>query len=252
MVHHNELVAFLDDLLGFEANLDYPGAWNGLQVEGPHEIRRVAVAVDASERIIGRGAASDIDFLIVHHGLFWDPDRRLTGHRFRKVDLLLQSKMGVYASHLPLDRHPEVGNSALLLRGLGAEPEAPFGEGKGASVGWTAPVDLTHAELIARLESHLPGAPIRPFWFGDPRITRVAVVTGSGADFMPEAAEKGIGTLITGEAAHQHFAMAQELHMNLILAGHYATETGGVRAVGQKLKETFGLPVTFLDDPSPF
>lgn len=252
MTPHSDLVSLLDDLLGREAHLDYPGAWNGLQVEGPAEVRKVAVAVDASETIIRQAAETGVDFLFVHHGLFWDAERRITGHRYRKLERLIRSEIGLYASHLPLDRHPEVGNSILLLRGLGLDPAAPFGDWKGSAVGWRAPAQVAREELCARIRAHLPDAPIRPLWFGEDFLEHIAVVTGSAADFMAEAAASGIGTLVTGEASHQHFAMAQELGINLVLAGHYATETGGVRAVGDLISSTFGLPVAFLDDPSPF
>jgi dinuclear metal center YbgI/SA1388 family protein len=252
MIPHSDLVALLDALLGHESHLDYAGAWNGLQVQGPSEIKKVAVAVDASGAIIRRAAEMGADFLLVHHGLFWDAERRITGHRYHKLERLIRSDIGLYASHLPLDRHPEVGNSVLLLRGLGLEPAAPFGDWNGNPVGWSAPAEITRKEMCARIRAHLPGAPLRPLWFGEEFLRHVAVVTGSAADFMNEAAAAGIGTLVTGEASHQHFAMAQELGMNLVLAGHYATETAGVRAVGDIIASTFGLPVTFLDDPSPF
>jgi len=252
MIPRSELVAFLDHLLGQDAHLDYPGAWNGLQVQGPAEVRTMAVAVDASANVIERAGVLGADFLLVHHGLFWDPERRLTGHRFQKLERLIRSEIGLYASHLPLDRHPDVGNSALLIRGLGLEPDAPFGDWKGNAVGWKASAQLSRDALSARLRAHLPEAPVRTLWFGEERVQQIGVVTGAGADFMAEAAASGVGTLITGEASHQHFAMAHELSMNLVLAGHYATETGGVRAVGDLITASFGIPVTFIDDPSPF
>jgi dinuclear metal center YbgI/SA1388 family protein len=241
--------AFLDDLLGADAELDYPGALNGIQVEGPPVVRKVGVAVDASEAVIEQAVAEGVDLLLVHHGLFWDPERRVTGRRFRKLSALLRGDIAVYASHLPLDAHPEVGNSALLLRALGLEPGAEFGSWKGLSVGWQASCDLSRGDLEQRLAEAV-GGPAQLLAGGPERVRELAVVTGAGASFLGEAAERGIDTLVTGEAPHHAYQDAHELGINVLLAGHYLTETWGVRAVGARLEEKFGLPWVFLDDPS--
>jgi dinuclear metal center YbgI/SA1388 family protein len=241
--------SYLDGLLGADAEADYGGAWNGLQVEGPASVGRIAVAVDASERVISRAVDLGADLLIVHHGLFWDPERRITGRRFRKLDALLSARVALYASHLPLDRHPEVGNAACLLAALGLEPDAPFGEWKGLPVGWAARSGLSRERLGDILPEAISG-PVRVIPGGPERSERLAVVTGAGADFLREAATTGIDTLVTGEAPHHAVADAMELGVNLILAGHYQTETFGVRAVAERLEERFGLPWTFLDEPS--
>jgi dinuclear metal center YbgI/SA1388 family protein len=247
-----EITAFLDHHLSPGAELDYAGAWNGLQVEGPGPVSRVAVAVDCSEAVIGLATEQRAQLLIVHHGLFWDPDRRITGATCRKLSKLLRSGVAVYASHLPLDRHAEFGNSASLLRHLGLTPASPFGLWKGAHVGWSAHTNLTVEDLLDRLKDALPAAPLRTLLYGPSTLGQIACVTGSAADLMSTAAAQGIHTLLTGEASHQHYHQARELGMNLILAGHYATETFGVRAIGTALEKEFGIPSIFIDDPSPF
>jgi dinuclear metal center YbgI/SA1388 family protein len=252
MPNLRDLAAFLDGHLAADADLDYPGAWNGLQVEGPGPVSRIAVAVDCSEAVIDLATQQRAQLLVVHHGLFWDPDRRITGPTYRKLSKLLASGLAIYASHLPLDRHAEFGNSAGLLRHLGLVPAAPFGLWKGAPVGWSAQTNLSIDDLLLRLKKTLPDAPLRSLQFGPSTLGKIACVTGSGADLMSDAAAQGIHTLITGEASHQHYNQARELGMNLILAGHYATETFGVRAIGTEIERVFGIPYVFIDDPSPF
>jgi dinuclear metal center YbgI/SA1388 family protein len=249
MTESSFVFAFLERLLGEGAELDFDGAWNGVQVECAGPIRRVGAAVDASESVIRRAIDEGVNLLLVHHGLFWDSERRVTGRRHRKLRALLAADVAVYASHLPLDRHPVVGNSACLLRRLDLEPRAPFGEWKGIQVGWEAEAGTELEALRGAVEAVVEG-PVRAIAGAGPRAERVAVVTGAGAGFLVEAAEAGVDTLITGEAPHHAYAEAHELGVNLVLAGHYATETFGVREVAGRLEEAFGLPWVFLDDPS--
>ncbi|CAN5763152.1 Nif3-like dinuclear metal center hexameric protein [soil metagenome] len=249
MIESKFVFGFLDRILGEGAEVDYPGAENGLQVEGPGEVRKLGVAVDASESVIQMAAAESVDLLLVHHGLFWDPERKVTGRRFRKLATLLREGIAVYSSHLPLDAHPEVGNSALLLRAVGLEPAAPFGHWKGRTVGWEASCDLPRAELRERLSSTVQGH-VQLLDGGPETVRSLAVVTGAGASFLSEAADRGVDTLVTGEAPHHARQDARELGVNVMLAGHYLTETWGIRAVAALLEKEFGLPWIFLDDPS--
>jgi dinuclear metal center YbgI/SA1388 family protein len=249
MIESEFVFTFLDGLLGEDSEADYPGAVNGLQVQGPTVVRRVGAAVDASETVINRAIEASVDVLLVHHGLFWDPERRITGRRFRKVAALLEGDMALYSSHLPLDAHPEVGNSAVLMRALGLEPRAGFGHWKGRTLGWQAPCDLPRSALADRVGA-VVGGPVRVLEGGSDTVRTVAVITGAGAAFLSEAADSGVDALITGEAPHHAYHDARELGVNLILAGHYRTETWGVRAVAARLEAEFGLPWVFLDDPS--
>lgn len=249
MIEAEFVLGFLDELLGTSADVDYPGALNGLQVEGPAQVARVAVAVDASEEVIRGAAAAEAQLLLVHHGLFWDPERRVTGRRFRKLQALLAGGIGLYSSHLPLDRHPDVGNAALFLRRLGLDPARPFGIWKDLPVGWAADVEISLDALAARTTEIVQGG-VRVIRGGPRSLSRVAVVTGAGASFLEEAAREGVDALITGEAPHNAYQDARELGVNLVLAGHYRTETLGVKAVAERLEQEFGLPWVFLDDPS--
>lgn len=249
MTEAKVVFGFLDALLGASADADYPGALNGLQVEGPSRVSRVAVAVDASEEVIHGAVAEGAQLLLVHHGLFWDPERRVTGRRFRKLQALLRGGTALYSSHLPLDRHPDVGNGALLLRSLGLEPTHPFGFWKDLPAGWAADTTLALNTLVDRVALALHDE-VQVIRGGPATVARVAVVTGAGASFLEEAAREGIDTLITGEAPHHAFHDATELGVNLVLAGHYRTETLGVKAVAERLEEQFGLSWVFLDHPS--
>jgi dinuclear metal center YbgI/SA1388 family protein len=243
------VISALDSLLGEGAEVDYDGAWNGLQVEASRPIRHLAVAVDASDRVIRAAVEIEADLLLVHHGLFWDSNRRITGRRFRKIRSLLEGGMGLYASHLPLDRHPELGNSVGVIRLLGGEPSEPFGVWRGLPTGWV--FETQHApEALQNLMERAFGEPVRLIRGGTGGSRRVAVVTGAGASFLEAAREAGVDTLITGEAPHHAVEDARELGVHLILAGHYRTETFGVQAVASRLAAEHGVQWTFLDYPS--
>ncbi|TVP58194.1 MAG: Nif3-like dinuclear metal center hexameric protein [Gemmatimonadales bacterium] len=240
---------FLDEYLGHDGFPDYSGAENGLQVEGAGRVTRIGAAVDASERVLGRAAAEGVDLLLVHHGLFWDPRRPLTGRRYRKAQILIESGMAVYSSHLPLDAHPEVGNCAVLMRALGWGATERFGEWKGVEIGWRTSTAEPRDRLAERL-GEVVGGPVQILDGGPDRVEKVGLVTGGGGSFIAQAAEAGLDTLITGEGAHHTYVDAMELGVNVLYAGHYATETWGVRALAEVLSERFGLPWHFLDDPS--
>lgn len=244
------IVAYLNALLDPEGLPDYPNALNGLQVEGSLRVTLVGAAVDASEVVIGRAVENGVDLLLVHHGLFWDGLRPLTGRYFRRVAALVRGGVALYSSHLPLDAHPELGNSILLSRRLGLEDPVPFGRARGIHTGWLGSVpEEGRRSFQARVASAVDG-PARLIAGGPEIIRRVAVVTGGAGSLVEEAAASGADTLVTGEGAHQTYGAAMELGVNLLYAGHYATETFGVQAVAARLQEEFGVPWVFLDDPS--
>jgi len=264
-----EIVSFLDEHLCVQGFPDYPGALNGLQVEGPGPVSRVAVAVDASAEVIEKAVAGRADLLVVHHGVFWDGLQPLVGPFFRKVRALIRGGTALYSAHLPLDGHPVVGNAALLAQVLGLEGVTPFGEYKGASVGCQGRLaEGSSAAALAKRLEQVVGGPVRilPGNPGAPGgavgidgtdrsrqarlIFSAAVVTGGGASMLREAAEAGLDALITGEAQHHHAIAAAEHGITVFLAGHYATETQGVRAVGSLLEETFGVASRFIDAPT--
>lgn len=244
-----ELVEYLDRYLRTVEIPDAAGALNGLQVENSGRLTRILGAVDACQAAIDAAVARDAGLLLVHHGLFWSGPTALTGRAGRRIRALIQHDVAVYAAHIPLDCHPEVGNNAVLARELGLESLAPFGRYHGIEIGWMGQVDLSLADLARVLEERVGAAP-RIISQGPARPQRVAVVTGAGSDFLPEAHERGVDTFITGEVPHHTYFDAEELGINLILAGHYATETVGVEALGEHLRDRFGLEFEFFDHPT--
>lgn len=245
----DELRAYLDNYLRVAEIPDWGGALNGLQVDSPRDVRFVAYAVDAAQATIDAAVASRADLLVVHHGLFWDGNVPLTGRRYRRVKAALDADLAIYSAHLPLDVHPEVGNNAVLARELGIEPTGSFGEYKGMPVGVWGEVELTRDELHQRAQRVL-GVPVKLVPGGPERIRRAGVITGGGADEIAAARVAGLDAFLTGEARHHNFFDAEEGGINLLLGGHYATETWGVRALARHLQERFGLQWTFIDHPS--
>ena len=244
-----EVVGFLDGYLGVEGFPDYPNALNGLQAEGPERVERFAVAVDASEAVIA-AACGWADLLIVHHGLFWDGLQPLTGAYFRRVRLLVESRTALYAAHLPLDGHPESGNAAVLARALGIASPEPFGEYKGTHVGWSGAIAAAPLADLAATLSALTGDSVRTLPGGPETVTRAGIVTGAGASMLREAADAGLDVLITGEASHHHAIEAAETGVSVLLAGHYATEVWGVKAVRDLLEDRFVIAGRFVDSPT--
>ena len=244
-----DLAAYLDDYLRVRQVPDWKNALNGLQVDGKRVLRRIGVAVDASEETIRGAIAEECDLLLVHHGLFWGGNRAVTGTRYRRLELLFGSGMAVYAAHLPLDVHPEVGNNAVLARRLGLEPEGAFGRFEGVEIGVVATCDLDRGELGTRLEGALAG-PVRLIAGGPERVRRVGIVTGSGGSMIADAIGAGLDALVTGEGSHHTYVDAMEEGLNLYYGGHYATETWGVRALGEHIAERFGLEWRFIDAPT--
>jgi dinuclear metal center YbgI/SA1388 family protein len=246
----DELVTYLDDTLRVAEIED--SSQNGLQVEGPEEIAKVAFAVDACVEVFEQAVAAGVQLLIVHHGLFWDKPLRLVGPHFERVKTLIGGGCGLYAVHLPLDVHPEMGNNAELARLLGITDTHPFGKYRGMEIGVAGVLDppLEIPLLIGRLVEALGVPPIRVLAHGPAQANRVGCVSGFGADMAGQAQEAGLDTYITGETSHSFFHQAAELGLNLLFAGHYATETLGVKALARHLAETFGLETIFLDIPT--
>ncbi len=230
---------------------DHPSAHNGLQVQGPAEVERIAVAVDASEAVIRQAVEVGADLLIVHHGLFWDGGTRVTGPRFRKLRSLIQGSTGLFGCHLPLDAHVEVGNCAVLCRELGWKPSGRFGGYLGREIGWWCEIDAARDALVEHVGG-VVGGPVRLIPGGPEHVFRIGVVTGAAADMIPEAATLGLDALLTGEGPHHTFNEAMEFGVNALYAGHYATETWGVKALGAHIAERLGIPWDFIDAPTGF
>lgn len=240
----SDVVAHLNALLRVGEVKDYPNAVNGLQVESSGRVTRVAVAVDASESVLKQAVAVGADLLIVHHGLFWSGLAPVTGPAYRKLHLAMNNDLAIYSVHLPLDVHPRLGNNVLLARALGLRKTAGFLDiGVQATGNWALEV------LIEKLERAV-SAPVHFAPGGPERVRRLGIITGGAGGEIARAAAAGVDTFVTGEGAHWTFPMAEELGVNLIYAGHYATETFGVKALGGELLRKFGLPWEFLDHPT--
>ena len=247
----DEVVRFLDGHLRLEGAPDYANALNGLQVEGPETVARVAVAVDASEAVIAEAGAW-ADLLIVHHGLFWGGLRPLTGPFYRRTKGLIESRTALYAVHLPLDGHAEVGNAVILAGKCGVRALEPFGDYRGRPKGWMGDVPAIPLRDLRESLAEVLGGPVRVVPGGPERVTRVGVVTGGGASALWDAQAAGLHVLITGEAGHHDFINAREAGVSLLLGGHYATEVWGVRAVAGVLEDRFGVRSRFVDSPTGF
>lgn len=245
----HDLTRYLDEYLQVAAVPDYSTALNGLQVENSGRVTRVAVAVDAVQATVEGAIHAGADLLLVHHGLFWDGNQPVTGRRYRRLSTLLTADVAVYAAHLPLDVHPEVGNNAVLARELGIEVQGRFGEYKGHPLGVWGTLDLRREALCARLDEIL-GVRVKLIPGGPERVKKVGVITGGAGGETAAARAAGLDAFITGEGAHHNFFDAEEGGLNLFLGGHYATETWGVRALARHLEERFDLPWTFIDHPT--
>ena len=251
----HQIARELDSLLHTQGFPDYTQALNGVQVENHADIIKVAAAVDLRERTIESAAEQGANLLLVHHGLFWGGLQPLRGPHFRRIHALLTSGIALYSSHLPLDAHPEIGNNVLLARELGLTPRAGFARYETIDIGVRGESDIATADLIAAadLVARRWGGAVRSSPSVPNRITkRWAICTGGGAsaDTLREAVENGIDTLIVGEGPHWTAVDADELGIVIIYAGHYATETFGVRALADHVARTFDLPAVFIDVPT--
>jgi len=243
------LVSYLDRYLRISEVADAPNALNGLQVANGGTVNRAAVAVDLCDATVQMAAQQGADLLLVHHGLFWRGLEPLTGRAYRRVAGLIRHNIALYSAHLPLDVHPEVGNNAVLAQQLGIAPRGEFGEEYGMRIGVWGELDVPRAGLAQRLAEAVGGR-TRLMAFGPERVRRVGIVTGAAGSMIGQAAALGLDTYITGEGAHHTFFDAEELGLNVFYAGHYATETFGVKALAERLRTEFDLPWTFLDHPT--
>ena len=245
----DEVVRYCDRALRTGEFKDYDGACNGLQVENDGRVSSIAAAVDGSLATVKMAVTAGADLLIVHHGLFWGPSHPWTGRRRQLLRLLLDRNVAVYSSHLPLDAHPRLGNNALLCAALGLKNATPFFAFQDQSIGLKAKANVRRAELVKRLEKATGVKPtVLP---GGPATSRVVgVVTGGAGGEVAQAAREGVDTFITGEGPHWTYALAEDLGINVLYGGHYATETFGVQALAAAVSKRFNLPWRFLDHPT--
>jgi dinuclear metal center YbgI/SA1388 family protein len=255
MAKLSELVRYTDELLETESTPDYAVALNGLQIENSGDINGIAAAVDFSTRAIHGAIADGANLLIVHHGMFWGGFEQIKGAFYQRLQLLMTNDIAVYSSHLPLDRHPTLGNNVLLAKELGLVPTGAFARYNGIFIGVSGECDIETAALAdrARIFAREYDTQVRVSLSSAGRRTRRwAMCTGAGAsaDTLKEAGQAGFDTLIVGEGPHWTAIQAEESELTIIYAGHYATETFGVRALAKHLGDKYGVPSTFVSAPT--
>jgi len=243
------IVPYLDTLLDHARIGDYPGAHNGLQIENSGAVRRFCAAVDACEATLTQAAAVPGTLLLVHHGLLWGGAQPFTGAVRRKLQAAFAGDLAVYSSHLPLDAHPKYGNNALLAKALGLRQAKPAFPAKGQTIGLAGELSITRDALLKKLAA-LTGSRVHVAPGGPERVRKVAICSGGAGTQVDYVASLGCDTFITGEGPQHTYTLAEELGVNLIYAGHYATETFGVRALAEHLGKKFRRPWEFLDHPT--
>ena len=247
----DELIAFLDDLLEAPGWDDYGP--NGLQVPGSETVELVATGVSANRELFERAVEGGSQLVLCHHGLFWDGQTRAIGAALKaRLEILFDANLSLAAYHLPLDAHPEVGNNALIANALGLERTEPFGSHRGRAIGVIGrtrePIPL--ASLVERCAAAFGREPL-VFAAGPETVKSVGIVSGGGASSLADAARQGLCAFVTGEPAEPSMADAREAGVNFIAGGHYATETFGVRRLGDLLEQRFGVVHRFIDVPNP-
>lgn len=255
MAQLRELVDYLDTELRTTEIPDYDAALNGLQLANSGTVRRVAAAVDFSAETVTGALAEKASLLIVHHGMFWRGSERLVGRSYERLRSAIAGDLAVYSSHIPLDMHAELGNNVLLAQELELDVDGTFGHYRDVEIGVTGPGNVATTSLIDRLRdfsAQYDTVVVHSRFPADHLTRRWAIVTGAGASMasLAEARERGIDTLIVGEGPHHTAVEALERGPVVIYAGHYATETLGVRALAARVGQRFDVPWGFVNVPT--
>jgi dinuclear metal center YbgI/SA1388 family protein len=255
MAELSAIVRYLDAELRTSEVPDYDAALNGLQLGNSGPVSRVAAAVDFSADTVAGAIRERANLLLVHHGMFWRGPHALIGRAYERLRSAIVGDLAVYASHIPLDLHPELGNNVLLAKELRLESDGTFGRYRGVEIGVTGSSNLPTTELLERVRAYSTQysttAVSTPVPEGH-RTRRWAIITGAGAsaDTLSEARQRGVDTFIVGEGAHHTAVEAIEYGMVVAYAGHYATETLGVRALAARLQERFDVSSVFVNVPT--
>ncbi len=255
MAERDQILGFCDELLASSEFDDYGP--NGLQVPGAPEVRKVVTGVSAHLELIERSIDAGAELLIAHHGLFWEfHPRALSEQMAARLRAALAANLSVAGYHLPLDAHSEVGNNALLCAGLGLEPASGpagrFGSARGHRIGviGVAPEPLPVADLVRRIVTLLGREPLL-LGAGPARVERIGLLSGAGASLLHDAIALGLDAVISGEPAEHVTADAREGSIHYFAAGHHATETLGIRRLGELVADRFGIEHEFIDIPNP-
>lgn len=248
----DSVAQFLDKLLKISEVPDYPGALNGLQLEnGGGEVKRIIAAVDACLPVVRQAVDRGGDLLLVHHGMFWQGAQRIEGSVYEKIRTAIDAGLAIYSSHIPLDVHAEFGNNAELGRALDLGEGGSFFPWKGIELGRCfEPAEKLDRERLREKVSQAVGGPAHLCAGGPQMASRIGIITGGAGSEIYAVAEQGIDTFITGEGPHWSYTSAEELGVNVIYAGHYATETFGVKALAAHLAERLGAEWDFVDHPT--
>lgn len=251
MSNLRDITLFLDTYL--ESSSIKDDSWNGLQVEAKKEVNKILFAVDAGMMTFERAAEEGADMVVVHHGLFWrSSNPSICGWNKKRVDFLVKNGISLYASHLPLDRHRVVGNNAQLIKLLGFNIESDFGYYGGQYISFTGRSDeyKTIYDIEEILEREI-GADCKLLPFGKEEISTIAVCSGGGASFplFMESVSLGVDVYLTGDSTEM-YQLAKDIGMNVIFAGHHATEIVGVKALAELIHEKFGVKSVFVDIPT--
>jgi dinuclear metal center YbgI/SA1388 family protein len=249
MASLSEIVSYADRFLRIRDVGDWDNALNGIQIENSGRVTRIGAAVDVSTRVLTEAAKQGVDLLIVHHGLFWPGLQAIRGALRRQLRIAFENDLALYSAHLPLDIHPRVGNNAQLAAALGLKSTQPFLEEKGQPAGLKIRAGVLRSELVRKLQKALNG-PVKIFGSGPKRTCVIGIVTGAAGSEIYRVADEGIDTFITGEAPHWAAVAAEDVGVNLLLGGHYATEVFGVKALAAHLSKRFGVPWEFIDCPT--
>lgn len=255
MTPTQEIVAYLDEILETATTPDYSNAVNGLQLANSGTVTKVAACVDFSTRSVTGAIEANADLLLVHHGMFWQGIRPITGASYERIRLLIDNDVAVYSSHLPLDKHREFGNNALLAERLGLDPTADFAHYKTIAIGVSGVADVDTADIVERARrfaKEQDGEVVTTEFPSERKTHHWAICTGSGAsaETLQEASDLGVDTLIVGEGPHWTAVEARELGIVIIYAGHYATETLGVSALARHLGDRFKVEWTTIHAPT--
>jgi dinuclear metal center YbgI/SA1388 family protein len=250
VLQRDAIVSFLDKTLRTSEISDR--SVNGLQVEGVPEITKIGLAVDASLETYKLARQEGCQMVIAHHGIIWEGIKSITGPTYKQIEFLIKNGINLYASHLPLDLHPTLGNNALIAKDLGLKNLQPFGiykNGMHLSVEGELPKAATLKSMSELIKNNF-GGPVATLPFGPQKIKSVAIISGGGSFALAEAIQKKIDLFVTGESSHENHHAALEGGINVIYAGHYHTEKPGVQAVGKVLEKKFGVETVFLDLPT--
>ncbi|HTB64153.1 MAG TPA: Nif3-like dinuclear metal center hexameric protein [Opitutales bacterium] len=246
----DQVVAFCDRRVRVRDIADFPGALNGLQAANSGRVSKIGASVDAGLGSFALAAAVGVDFLIVHHGMFWDGAQPITGSNHARLKVLLEADCAVYSAHLPLDAHPQIGNNALIARALGLKITEWGIHYQGTPIAAFVAKSPSRAVLKTKLKKLFPRG-ITPIEFGPAQPRKVAILSGSGSSCVGRLREEGVDTLITGELKQSAFNAAQEAGLNLFICGHYATEVFGACALAQECADRFRVKWEFLDTGCP-